>query len=98
GAYTGTNGPVVDLNLLKANPLCGGTEQLPQMHRLLSDNEAIGGWLIFYTHDVRANPSPHGCTIELLAAAVAAAAQRNTAIMPIASALKYFDLVESATR
>jgi hypothetical protein len=45
------------------------------------------GWLIFYGHDVTAEPSPFGCTPSLLRHALDAAAKRGVAIMTVAGAL-----------
>ncbi|MGH9521629.1 MAG: polysaccharide deacetylase family protein [Terriglobales bacterium] len=66
----GVNGPIADLNLLLANPLYGGVEQMDSVRELLMETQRCAGWLIFYTHDVRISPSPYGCTPELLARTV----------------------------
>jgi len=62
GNFHGINGPEVDLNLLRANALYGDMTGLPMVRSLISANERTRGWLIFYTHDLGTNPSPHGCT------------------------------------
>src|ERR1700760_4531675 len=64
--YGGINGPMADLNLLRANSLYGDVDQFDQVECLLSGTVKMRGWLIFYTHDVRRNPSPFGCTPALL--------------------------------
>jgi peptidoglycan/xylan/chitin deacetylase (PgdA/CDA1 family) len=71
GIYGGIHAPVADLNLLKANSLYGDVDKFDHAEWLLSENERLGGWLIFYTHDVRKNPSPFGCTPALLDKVVA---------------------------
>jgi len=77
GIYSGLNGPMVDLNLLRANTLYGDTDRFAELQSLLSENERRRSWLIFYTHDVRQNPSPYGCTPSLLEKIVSLAAERG---------------------
>lgn len=57
----GLNVDPVDLAFLRANRLYSGLSLEP-MERLICTNARRAGWLIFYTHDVAANPSPYGCT------------------------------------
>lgn len=87
GIYGGSNGPIVDLNLLKANSLYGGLDRLETVEQLILTNEREEGWLIFYTHDVRPNPSVYGCTPELLESA-GAAGKRAAKILPVSEVLK----------
>jgi peptidoglycan/xylan/chitin deacetylase (PgdA/CDA1 family) len=75
GIWRGFNGPMLDLNLLRACPLYGGRAAFPQIRELILENMRRKTWLIFYTHDVTAKPSLYGCTPELLELAVAWAAQ-----------------------
>lgn len=86
GTCRGWNGPHVDLNLLKANSLCGNLDRLKFVEHLILENEREKGWLIFYTHDVRPNPSVYGCTPELLES-VAATGKRGGEILPVAEVL-----------
>jgi hypothetical protein len=86
GNFGGVNGPVVDLNLLRANSLYGDIGEFGAVTRLLSESEA-GGWLIFYTHDVRERPSPFGCTPALLEQAVAQALNKGFTIAPVAAVI-----------
>lgn len=90
GIYGGVNAPVADLNLLRANSLYGDIDQSPAVEALLTENRARQGWLIFYTHDVRPNPSPFGCTPALFDRAVALAEKSVSAILPVESALSHF--------
>jgi peptidoglycan/xylan/chitin deacetylase (PgdA/CDA1 family) len=84
GIWGGINGPVVDLNLLRANSLYGGIPQSSYAEELILENEKQNGWLIFYSHDVQPTPSPYGCTPELLEFAVSFASQRGARILTIA--------------
>ena len=83
GIYHGVNGPVVDLNLLRANSLYGHTEQLGRVRDLLRRNKELGGWLIFYTHDVQQAHSPYGCTPALLESAVQLALESSMRIVTV---------------
>ena len=84
GTYGGSNGPGVDLNLLRANPLYGGIAQVKEAKRLILENESRKNWLIFYSHDVACNPSPFGCTPALLEEVVSFAADHCIGIMTVA--------------
>jgi peptidoglycan/xylan/chitin deacetylase (PgdA/CDA1 family) len=84
GTQPGINGPVADLNGLRANRLYSDSVPLSHIQDLIADNT---GWLIFYTHDVRDQPSPYGCTPKYFEAAVSAASKSGAKIVTIADAL-----------
>jgi peptidoglycan/xylan/chitin deacetylase (PgdA/CDA1 family) len=89
GTYGGVNGPDVDLNLLRANSLYGDLDHGGEAaKRLVLENEKQSGWLIFYSHDVIAKPSPFGCTPKLLADICSFAASRNARFMTVAQVIK----------
>ena len=96
GVFGGLNGPRVDLNLLRANSLYGDASQMARVERLLRENEKQGTWLIFYTHDVRPNPSPYGCTPELLERAARLAAGSKAKVVPVAEVLASVKLKSTA--
>lgn len=73
GIYGDANGPSVDCNLLRANDLYGDIDQLPKIELLLSKHQEAKRWVIFYTHDVRSDPSEFGCTPALLERTISAA-------------------------
>jgi hypothetical protein len=52
-------------------------DQLEKARQLILENEERKSWLIFYSHDVRSNPSPYGCTPSLLESTAAFAIQRG---------------------
>jgi peptidoglycan/xylan/chitin deacetylase (PgdA/CDA1 family) len=81
--YRGVNGPVVDLNLLRANPLYGGIERLDSVRGLLRMNQERGGWLIFYTHDVRNSYSRFGCSPALLESALKLALDASMKVLTV---------------
>jgi peptidoglycan/xylan/chitin deacetylase (PgdA/CDA1 family) len=90
GIYGGINDPAADLNLLRANSLYGDVDQHSRFRSLLAANVARRGWLIFYTHDVRENPSAFGCTPALFNQTVALAAESGCRIVSIKEALAIF--------
>jgi peptidoglycan/xylan/chitin deacetylase (PgdA/CDA1 family) len=59
--FRGINLSPVDLHLLRANNLYNGAIDFAAIEHLLRVNDRRRGWLVFYTHDVRDNPSPWGC-------------------------------------
>ncbi len=83
----GLNGPEIDLNLLLANRLYGDLNACERTEALIAENVRMKSWLIFYTHDVRPNPSPYGCTPELLESAVFCAVRSGCSILSVAEAL-----------
>jgi peptidoglycan/xylan/chitin deacetylase (PgdA/CDA1 family) len=87
GISKGLNGPLVDLNLLWANSLYEGTQQLATALSLISENADKGTWLIFYTHDVQASPTPYGCTPQLLEQVVRSAVRSGARIATVAEVL-----------
>jgi len=75
GTYTGINRGSVDLDLL----LCQNLRDfipLDNVREVVADCCANPGWLIFYGHDVRDNPSSGGCTPEYLEAVLRIVSQR----------------------
>jgi len=93
GIRGGINAPTADLNLLKANSIYSKTFDLNSARKLIAENHRQRGWLIFYTHDVRENPSDFGCTATEFESVVQAAAQSGAKILTIAQAL---DTIETA--
>ena len=94
----GLNGPSVDLNFLYANSLYGGIEKVEFARRLIQQNEASKTWLIFYTHDVSDDPSPYGCTPELLEEALSYATAHGSRLLSIAEVLSEFRSDDSIGR
>ena len=85
--FPGLNGPDVDLNLLRANSLYGNLDQLEKAQELILENEKQKAWLIFYSHDVRPNPSQYGCTSSLLESTVSYALKQGCRILTVKDVL-----------
>jgi peptidoglycan/xylan/chitin deacetylase (PgdA/CDA1 family) len=83
----GINAPDVDLNLLRANSLYGDVDRSTPARELILQNVRRKGWLIFYTHDIRPNPSEYGCTPELFEFTVSQAIECGSRISTVESAL-----------
>lgn len=88
GIIPGINSGVVDLQYLHSTPLTNHHIDEERVDRAFDALVDSNGWLIFYGHDVAAEPSPFGCTPALLRFALDAAAKRNVAVMTVADALR----------
>jgi peptidoglycan/xylan/chitin deacetylase (PgdA/CDA1 family) len=86
GTGEGINRGTVDLTDLRAVPLYPGSYDRDRLCRLIDENRAVGGWLIFFTHDVADQPSAFGCTPEQLDAIVAYAAETSP-VLPVRDVL-----------
>jgi len=84
----GVNAGRVDLALLRATPIYGATIDPAGLDARLDEADARRGWLVFYTHDVRENPSAHGCTPEVLARTLDAVLARGFRVLPVREALE----------
>ena len=62
GTSSGVNSGNVDLNNLKAVKLYEDRYSLSDIFSLLEKLKKTGGWLIFYTHDVKLGYSKMGCS------------------------------------
>lgn len=76
GIQPGLNRSPADLAELKANKIYDREYDAARIHVLVEEARETGTWLIFYTHDVREDPSPWGCRPHQLEDAVAYAAER----------------------
>lgn len=87
GIQPGINRGWIDLAHLHAQELYDTTLPLLRLNLLLDDLERSGGWLIFYTHDVRENPSSIGCSPAHFAAVVDHVVGRGIGIDTVAGVL-----------
>lgn len=85
--FPGFNGHTIDLNLLRANRLYGDIDRRAQAEALIEENVRRRAWLIFYTHDVRPQPSEYGCTPALFKWVVSAAVRSKSRILPVTQVL-----------
>jgi peptidoglycan/xylan/chitin deacetylase (PgdA/CDA1 family) len=87
GILPGVNSGVVDLQYLRATPLIDRDIDREGIERAFDEAADTNGWLIFYSHDVAAVPSPYGCSSSLLRHALDAASHRKIPILSVADAL-----------
>lgn len=87
GTEDGINAGVTDLNLLRANKIYTRRGNMDDLLGLIQENRRIGGWLVFYTHDVRDEPSPYGCTQEDLETVVRAATASGSDVFTVRNAI-----------
>ena len=90
GVQEGLNVGNTDLGLLRANKIYGRQNNTDSLLELVRESSCVGGWLIFYTHDVRDRPSPFGCTPDELDAIVGAAVSSGANVLPICKAHETF--------
>lgn len=93
GIRGGVMAGFADLNLLLANRLYSKSFDLSFIERLVQENQRRRGWLIFYTHDVRENPSDYGCTPSQYEAVVRAASRSGAHLLTVSQTL---DAIQSA--
>ncbi len=81
------NSRVIDLNLLKAYFLDRrNRDNLEQVRQMVEANAHAGGWLIFATHDVTADPSACGCDPSFFESVVKLAVESGARVLPMAQA------------
>jgi peptidoglycan/xylan/chitin deacetylase (PgdA/CDA1 family) len=88
GIRRGINFRTVDLADLLAVWIYTVDFDEAHIRHLIDCNTAVGGWLIFVTHDVVEMPSPFGCKPTELEAIVSYAA-KTTAILPVRDVIKH---------
>jgi len=87
GIHTGR----ADLNALKSESLYDTTVSPERLHVLARQTAAQRGWLIFYSHDVQANPSPWGCSPKTLEIAVRSALNVGCRVLTVAETIAYWE-------
>lgn len=87
GIVPGVNVSPADLNLLRANGLYSSALNLDAVFRIVAEAARVGGFLIFYTHDVRESPSRYGCTPKDLDTVVSIVARAGVRILNVGQVL-----------
>jgi peptidoglycan/xylan/chitin deacetylase (PgdA/CDA1 family) len=77
GIQYGTNSGAVDLASLASTHVYARDFDAAALCALIDRNRELGGWLIFYTHDVTETPSLYGCTPAQLETLIAHAAAQS---------------------
>jgi peptidoglycan/xylan/chitin deacetylase (PgdA/CDA1 family) len=97
GIGGGINSGIIDLANLLAVAVFASDFDEAEMRRLIDHNRSVGGWLIFYTHDVGDVPLPYGCKPAQLEAVVAYASKRTT-ILPVRDVVRRLRPLEAIPR
>lgn len=90
GVRSGIMQNSADLNCLKSTPLFSGAEFDQALEQVAGLNKRPG-WLIFFTHDVRENPSEWGITPSDFGGIIAAVKDSGAEVLPVGKALKQLE-------
>jgi peptidoglycan/xylan/chitin deacetylase (PgdA/CDA1 family) len=88
GIKLGINRGVIDLAHLTVQELYDVAQDAASIEALLDDVAQRPGWIIFYTHDVKPDPTSIGCSPHLFGTAVEAVRRRGIAVLPVIEALE----------
>jgi len=87
GVHDGVNAGVVDLAELRGEPIERRSWSKKKIEAAVAAAVARKGWLIFFTHDVSADPSPYGCTPAMLDHALTRLREAGVETLPVKHAL-----------
>lgn len=90
GTIPGINSGRIDLGQLKAVPLNRGFQIDRDLLPWLEQLKFRSGWLIFYGHEVEANPSPWGCTPDTLTEVVDEVARSGISVKTVGCVTRNF--------
>jgi peptidoglycan/xylan/chitin deacetylase (PgdA/CDA1 family) len=86
GNSPGLNVDEIDLGALRAEQIYQREFDRDHVANLIREAGNRSGWLIFYTHDVGAQPSPYGCKPDVFEWVVKQAVASGARILPIGEA------------
>ncbi len=89
GVAHGVNAGSTDLLNLKAIRLYEKQFPLSEIFKKLDEVERCNGWLIFYTHDVKNDPTPWGCSPGYFEAVVKEVAGRGLKVKTVNGLLNF---------
>jgi peptidoglycan/xylan/chitin deacetylase (PgdA/CDA1 family) len=87
GIRSGLNHRLIDLSELRAVSIYHNNYSLERFRELIATCKRESAWLIFYTHDVRENPSRWGCTEQEFSAVLNAVVESGIEIMTVRAAV-----------
>ena len=88
GITHGFNGKGTDLNDLRAVKLYSGLHDIQVIYSMIDDAVSRNAWLIFYTHDVRPDPSEFGCDPGYFELVVRYCQEKQVNVTPVTEALE----------
>lgn len=77
----------IDLNQTRANRLYAGTDFKKLLDKISRIDPNKPGWLPIFTHDVRENPSPYGCTPKQMLDVIKAVKESGAQVLTMAEAI-----------
>lgn len=83
GVYAGVNAGVMDFSELRAVGIERRSHDMGRVRDLISEANDKSGWLIFFTHDVDNDPTPHGCRPKDLEDVIQALSDGGIATLPV---------------
>lgn len=86
--HPGINSGVADLGALRSWPLENAAVDRAKIASLITETVQTNGWLIFYSHDVAAQPSRYGVTPDLLDWAASSAKKAGCVVATVAGGLE----------
>jgi peptidoglycan/xylan/chitin deacetylase (PgdA/CDA1 family) len=87
GIRSGVNAGMIDLAQLKAVPLEHRRWRPDEVEAAIERAKAGPGWVIFFSHDVSDDPSPFGCTPQMLEFTLERLTRAGIEILPVKHAL-----------
>jgi hypothetical protein len=87
GGQTFNHG-TIDLNYVSGFFLEQSRDDIAAIKRVITDNKAAGGWLIFATHEICDNPSRFGCLPGFFRQVVQLVLDSGADVLPVAKALQ----------
>ncbi len=91
GIEDGLNCGRVDLLNLKACKLYENSISLQRIYQKIEEAIQQKAWLIFYTHDVKVNPSQYGCSPDYLNAVAQVCADLQLRVLPVREVLQLIE-------
>jgi peptidoglycan/xylan/chitin deacetylase (PgdA/CDA1 family) len=88
GGGQAINYGIVDLNYLNSFFLEQSSDNFDAIERMIAANAAIGGWLVFSTHDVDQNPTRFGCTPRFFEKVVQRSIHSGATVVSMSAALE----------
>ncbi len=88
GIKRGINSSLIDLAHLLTEELYDASQDSASIDRLLDEVQRRHGWLIFYTHDVRKDPTSIGASPEFFASVVDKVRRRGIRVEPVIETLR----------
>jgi peptidoglycan/xylan/chitin deacetylase (PgdA/CDA1 family) len=83
GVYAGVNSGKMDFSELRAVGIESRSHDMGRVRAYIDEAKAKKGWLIFFTHDVDENPTPHGCRPRDLEDVIRALSDAGVATLPV---------------